>query len=120
MGFTKLFGYSRTYFVVKEFLLIIQIIFRVKSAWRVMGDYQPLRSDDVHTNTHASTHTKPTVHYSKPMSPIRKFCFTCSVLLCCITIIVFLWVIPCEWAKCPVKAQGKPIMSWDRPIDGLG
>ncbi|KAG8251476.1 hypothetical protein J6590_079119 [Homalodisca vitripennis] len=85
-----------------------------------MGDYQPLRSDDAHTNNHVPVHNKPTVYYSKPMSPLRKLAFGCSILLCFITIVVFLWVVPCDWSKCPAKTQRQPIMSWDRSVEGMG
>uniref|UniRef100_A0A1B6FAQ1 FAM234A/B beta-propeller domain-containing protein n=1 Tax=Cuerna arida TaxID=1464854 RepID=A0A1B6FAQ1_9HEMI len=84
-----------------------------------MGDYQPLRSDDAHPNNHAPVHNKPTVYYSKPMSPLRKLAFGCSILLCFITIVVFLWVVPCDWSKCPAKTQRQPIMSWDRSVEGM-
>lgn len=85
-----------------------------------MGDYQPLRSEDIHGSMTAPTQNKPTVYYTKPMSSLRKFAFGCSILVCFLTIVVFLWVIPCDWSKCPATNHHPSIMSWDRSIEGLG
>ncbi|XP_054289173.1 uncharacterized protein LOC129004646 [Macrosteles quadrilineatus] len=84
-----------------------------------MGDYQPLRSDDGHVNASATSRNKPPVYYKKPMSPLRRAAFVFSVLLCITVITVFLWVIPCDWSKCPARAKHQPIMSWERSIEGL-
>lgn len=85
-----------------------------------MGDYQPLTSEDMHANMGVHVQRKKNTHSSKPMSPLRKLAFGFSVLVCFVTTVVFLWVIPCDWSKCPIKAKHQPIMSWDRSIDGLG
>lgn len=55
---------------------------------------------------------------SKPgfatMSPCRKICFISSIVLCFVTIIVFLWVLPCNEGTCPVR-----ISKWDQTYDGI-
>lgn len=49
------------------------------------------------------------------MSKIRKVLFISSILLCFVTIAVFLWVLPCSGdATCPIK-----VTSWDRNVDDL-
>ncbi|KAF5286684.1 hypothetical protein FQA39_LY16167, partial [Lamprigera yunnana] len=49
------------------------------------------------------------------MSTKRKICFVFSIAICFLTLIVFLWVIPCsEDGTCPVK-----ISNWENQHDGI-
>lgn len=58
--------------------------------------------------------------YKKPMSPIRKFFFTLSILICFLTIVVFLWILPCsEDATCPAVIQKSKISNWEKPYHGI-
>jgi hypothetical protein len=100
-----------------------------------MGDYRPLGHDgegDISTNgmlNHDST-TGDEIsvikadgsvpHRLEPMSPLRKISFILSVLLCGLTIIVFLWVLPCDCATCPSVPLKSGTKSWERTLRGLG
>lgn len=87
-----------------------------------MGDYQPLRSDADGDATvryrikYTKEQDKKNMYYKKQMSPLRAIAFSTSILLCILTICVFLWVIPCDWDTCPVHQA----TSWDRVYYGLG
>lgn len=87
-----------------------------------MGDYQPLRSDGeqegtgIHRRTNVSS-SKQDLYYKKPWSPLRKMAFVTSLILCFMTISVFLWVIPCEWSTCPSNVKQ---LGWDKTLHGLG
>jgi hypothetical protein len=59
-------------------------------------------------------------HHLEPMSPLRKVSFSLSILLCGLTIVVFLWLLPCDWATCPSMAQRPGTKSWERTLHGLG
>lgn len=49
------------------------------------------------------------------MTTIRKVCFILSILLCFVTIVVFLWVLPCSGDSiCPVR-----VTSWDKNLENL-
>ncbi|XP_075212521.1 protein FAM234B isoform X2 [Lycorma delicatula] len=86
-----------------------------------MGDYQPLRSDGeqdgtaMHRRTNVSS-AKQDLYYKKPWSPLRKMAFVTSLILCFMTISVFLWVIPCEWSTCPSNIKQ---LGWDKTLYGL-
>uniref|UniRef100_A0A1B6E3T2 FAM234A/B beta-propeller domain-containing protein n=1 Tax=Clastoptera arizonana TaxID=38151 RepID=A0A1B6E3T2_9HEMI len=86
-----------------------------------MGDYQPLRSDsDCRTTVrnrikYMKENDKQNVYYNPPMSTLRAIAFSCSILVCILTICVFLWVIPCHWATCPIQKA----TSWDKVYYGL-
>lgn len=56
---------------------------------------------------------KPKSGY-RNMSTIRKFNFISSILLCFLTIIIFVWVLPCNEGTCPVK-----INHWDRTHENI-
>jgi hypothetical protein len=56
----------------------------------------------------------------EPMSPLRKVSFSLSILLCGLTIVVFLWLLPCDWATCPSVAMRSGAKSWERTLQGLG
>ncbi|RZF35744.1 hypothetical protein LSTR_LSTR012042 [Laodelphax striatellus] len=90
----------------------------------LMGDYQPLQcdgdfdQDGIHAarvlhRTGKDALTKDELYFRKPMSPVRKLAFVFSVLVCFLTIAVFLWVIPCEWSKCPSKIQQ---LEWEETL----
>ncbi|XP_021937784.1 uncharacterized protein LOC110838674 isoform X3 [Zootermopsis nevadensis] len=99
-----------------------------------MGEYRPLGHDgegDVSTNgmlNHESTVgddisvIKPDgslPHHMEPMSPLRKVSFILSILLCGLTIVVFLWVLPCDCATCPSVPLKSGTKSWERTLRGL-
>lgn len=57
----------------------------------------------------------------RDMSPLRRFCLIASVLLCITTIIVFLYVLPCDNSMvCPSINEPQPFISWDKTLQGVG
>lgn len=56
----------------------------------------------------------------EPMSPLRKVSFSLSIVLCGLTIVVFLWLLPCDWATCPSVALRSGTKSWERTLHGVG
>ncbi|XP_011294495.2 uncharacterized protein LOC101898035 [Musca domestica] len=49
----------------------------------------------------------------EPMSPARRCCFIASLLLCVLTVIVFVWVIPCsEDGSCPAPIDRVKTHNW--------
>lgn len=77
----------------------------------------------VHENIHHNGYIRPLQLMKIPevrkvtpaMSPKRKFCFIFSIAVCFVTIIVFLWVLPCsESGTCPVR-----ISNWENQHDGI-
>jgi hypothetical protein len=59
-------------------------------------------------------------HHLEPMSPLRKVSFVLSILLCGLTIVVFLWLLPCDLATCPSAPLRSGTKSWERTLQGLG
>lgn len=58
--------------------------------------------------------------YRQPMSPIRKFCFISSIIVCFLTIVIFLWVLPCSDDKtCPAVHPKHYSSSWDKDYEGI-
>lgn len=56
----------------------------------------------------------------KPMSMLRKCCLAASLLVCVITVVVFLWVVPCnDNHTCPVKSERVHTNSWLRSYERL-
>lgn len=55
----------------------------------------------------------------EPMSPLRKISFVLSILLCVLTIVVFLWLLPCDWATCPSAPLRSGTKSWETTLQGL-
>lgn len=50
---------------------------------------------------------------SGPMSPLRKFCFVLSLLACVLTVVIFLWVIPCSDDRtCPAAIERTKTHNW--------
>lgn len=49
------------------------------------------------------------------MSPLRKFCFIVSIFVCVLTIVLFMWVIPCSDSQtCPAKTDRIQTHNWMR------
>ncbi|XP_073847562.1 uncharacterized protein [Musca autumnalis] len=49
----------------------------------------------------------------EPMSPARRCCFIASLLLCVLTVLVFVWVIPCsEDGSCPAPIDRVKTHNW--------
>ncbi|XP_012224919.1 uncharacterized protein [Linepithema humile] len=54
------------------------------------------------------------------MSYIRRFCLLASVLLCIVTIIIFLYVLPCDNSMvCPSIIEPQSSVSWDKSLQGI-
>lgn len=100
-----------------------------------MGEYRPLEHDgegEVSINglqNHDLTNSDeiqiikpdgPLSHHLEPMSPLRKVSFIISILLCGLTIVIFLWILPCDWATCPSTSVRFRTKSWERTLQGLG
>ncbi|KAI8124467.1 hypothetical protein FF38_12417 [Lucilia cuprina] len=50
---------------------------------------------------------------NEPMSPARRCCFIASLLLCVLTVIIFVWVIPCsEDGSCPAPVDRIKTHNW--------
>jgi hypothetical protein len=62
----------------------------------------------------------PLPHHLEPMSPLRQVSFIISILLCGLTIVIFLWILPCDWATCPPASVRFRTKSWERTLQGLG
>lgn len=55
------------------------------------------------------------------MTPLRRFFFVTSILLCIVTILVFLWVLPCDTSSlCTPALEPRTPISWDQTFDGVG
>lgn len=56
---------------------------------------------------------------SDGMSPIRKFFFILSIVVCIFTVILFLWVVPCsEDSSCPVQKSTKT-QNWSKNFEKI-
>ncbi|XP_031830697.1 uncharacterized protein LOC116426202 [Nomia melanderi] len=56
----------------------------------------------------------------RDMSPLRRFCLIASILLCIVTIVVFLYVLPCDNSMvCPTISEPKSSISWHRTLRGV-
>ncbi|KAL1458460.1 hypothetical protein WDU94_008612 [Cyamophila willieti] len=63
------------------------------------------------------------VLFKKPMSMSRKLALALSILSCFLTVGVFLWVIPCDWAPCPCTKSGETepnTGAWSITAPGMG
>lgn len=57
---------------------------------------------------------------TKPMSSLRKFCFVASILVCILTVVLFLWVIPCsDDSTCPAKSERIRTQNWMRNYERI-
>lgn len=55
------------------------------------------------------------------MSHIRRFCLVTSILLCIVTIVMFLYVLPCDNSMvCPSVVEPQSSISWDKTLRGRG
>lgn len=55
------------------------------------------------------------------MSPLRRFFLVVSVLLCILTILVFLYVLPCDTSSlCSPTLEPRTPISWDQTFEGVG
>jgi len=58
---------------------------------------------------------------SRDMSPMRRFCLFASILLCIVTIVIFLYVLPCDSSVvCPPVIEPQSSISWDKTLEGVG
>lgn len=56
----------------------------------------------------------------KPMSTARKICFVVSILVCILTVVIFLWVVPCnDNQTCPAKSERVHTNSWLRNYERI-
>lgn len=56
----------------------------------------------------------------KAMSAFRKCCFVASILVCIITVVLFLWVIPCtDELTCPTKLEHIKTKNWMRNYEKI-
>lgn len=57
----------------------------------------------------------------RDMSPIRRFCLFASILLCIVTIVIFLYVLPCDSSMvCPPIIESQSSISWDKTLQDVG
>lgn len=58
-----------------------------------------------------------------PMSARRRCLFVASIVLCVLTVIVFVWVVPCSddagGGTCPARAERPRTQNWMRHYEGL-
>lgn len=55
------------------------------------------------------------------MSPLWRFCLVASILLCVVTIVIFLYVLPCDNSMvCPSVNEPQSSISWDKTLQGIG
>nr|KAF7431937.1 hypothetical protein H0235_004861 [Vespula pensylvanica] len=52
----------------------------------------------------------------RDMSPLRRFCLVISILLCIATILVFLYVLPCDTMICPPVDEPQSSVSWEKTL----
>ncbi|XP_035733754.1 uncharacterized protein LOC118446788 [Vespa mandarinia] len=52
----------------------------------------------------------------RDMSPLRRFCLVISILLCIVTILVFLYVLPCDTMICPPINESQSSVSWEKTL----
>lgn len=56
----------------------------------------------------------------KPMSALRKVAFVVSILVCILTVVVFIWVVPCRDSHtCPAKSERVHTSSWLRSYERI-
>jgi len=57
----------------------------------------------------------------KDISPMRRFCLFVSILLCIITIVIFLYVLPCNSSMiCSPIIEPHSSISWDKTLQDVG
>lgn len=56
----------------------------------------------------------------QPMSKARKLCFGASIVVCVVTVILFVWVIPCSNEhSCPAQSERIQTHNWLRSYERL-
>ncbi|XP_070171269.1 uncharacterized protein [Polyergus mexicanus] len=56
----------------------------------------------------------------RDISPMRRFCLFASILLCIVTIIIFLYVLPCDSSMiCPPIIESQSSISWDKTLQDV-
>ncbi|XP_053980952.1 uncharacterized protein LOC128877568 [Hylaeus volcanicus] len=56
----------------------------------------------------------------RDMSLFRRFCLVTSILLCIVTIVIFLYVLPCDNSVvCPSIDESQSPISWDKTLRGV-
>lgn len=56
----------------------------------------------------------------QPMSTMRKVCFAVSIGICILTVVLFLWVVPCTGNQtCPAKGERLHTSSWLRSYERI-
>lgn len=56
----------------------------------------------------------------QPMSAVRKFCFIVSIFVCLLTIVLFVWVLPCsDELTCPAASERIRTQNWLRTYERL-
>ncbi|EZA56330.1 hypothetical protein DMN91_010042 [Ooceraea biroi] len=56
----------------------------------------------------------------RDMSPMRRFCLFASILLCIVTIVIFLYVLPCDSSVvCSPVIEPQSSISWDKTLEGV-
>lgn len=57
----------------------------------------------------------------KDISPMRRFCLFVSILLCIVTIVIFLYVLPCDSTiVCAPIIEPHSSISWDKTLQDVG
>ncbi|KAK7868182.1 hypothetical protein R5R35_003050 [Gryllus longicercus] len=98
-----------------------------------MGEYRPLDHDNEQDVAINGFPTRPTAadnvpiikaegtvpRHLEPMSPLRKICFVLSIVLCGLTIVIFLWIIPCDWATCPSAPLKTGTKAWEITLESI-
>ena len=55
------------------------------------------------------------------MTSLRRVCLLFSILLCILTTLIFLYVLPCDNSViCPEVAEPKSSLSWEKTLEGVG
>lgn len=88
-------------------------------------NYKPLDNEREIGITLNGFHTSPDEvsilkadNESSRLSTSRKLCFIFSIFLCVFTIVVFLWVLPCDVGSCPPAPAN--MNSWEKILLDLG
>ena len=55
------------------------------------------------------------------MTPLRRLCLIASIFLCLFTIILFLYILPCNNSVvCSAVPEPQTSLSWDKTLEGVG
>lgn len=93
------------------------------------NNYSNINSDGDDSHHYHHTHTDNVailnrsaykLKTNKPMSTLRKCCFVASILVCVLTVVLFLWVIPCSNdSTCPAKSERIRTQNWMRNYERI-